>query len=59
MAPAVSKTLGEGNTNAQNVKGNADILLPCICLAERHNFSLNTSIVLIKIYYDRIIIKTK
>lgn len=44
---------------AQNVEDNAKILLPFICLAERHHLSLNTSTVLITIYYDKIIIMTK
>lgn len=47
MAPTVSKTLGEGNTNAQNVRQNAATLLPFIHLAERHYLSINTSIVLV------------
>lgn len=55
----VSKTLARAIQMAQNVEDNAKILLPFICLAERHHLSLNTSIVLIAIYNYTIIIMTK
>lgn len=47
MAPTVSKTLGDGNENAQNVRQNAATFLPFTHLAERHYLSINTSIVLV------------
>lgn len=52
----VSKTLGESNTNGSECPRQRQDSVTFICLAERHHLSLNTSTVLITIYYYKIII---